>query len=61
MSSHLLIVVSCLPQCHHDLLLEAARLCSSPADALALGVVNVPKVVQRSSLAHLARQSEHES
>lgn len=52
-SSHLLIVLSCLPQRRHDLLLETAGLCSAPADALALGVVNVPKVVQRSSLAHL--------
>lgn len=54
-SRHLLVVLRCLPQCRHHLLLETARLRSAPADALPLGVVDVPKVVQRPCLTHLTQ------
>lgn len=60
--SHLLIILSCFPQCHHDLLWEISRLSSTPADTFAFGMVHVPKVVQSSRLTDLTQiQEKHVS
>ncbi len=48
-----LIVLCSFPQGYPGLLRELPRLRSCPADALALGVVNVPEIIQRSSLPNL--------
>lgn len=48
-----LIVLCSFPQGYPGLLWELSWLGSSPADAFALGVVNVPEIIQRSSLPNL--------
>lgn len=48
-----LVVVGRFPQSGPGLLRELPRLRAAPADALAVGVVDVPKIIQRASLANL--------
>lgn len=49
----LLVVLRGFPQGRPGLLRELPWLRSAPADALAFGVVNIPKIIQRSSLPNL--------
>lgn len=59
-TTHLLVVLRCLPQCHHDLLWKISRFGSTPADTLAFGVVHIPEVIQSSCLTHLTQiQGKH--
>ena len=48
-----LVVLCSFPQGYPGLLWELSWLCSSPADTLALGVVNIPEIIQRPSLPNL--------
>lgn len=48
-----LIVLRSFPQGYPGLLWKLSWVSSSPADALALGVVNVPEIIQRSGLPNL--------
>ena len=50
-----LIVLCSFAQGYPGLLWEVSWLGSSPADALALGVVDVPEIIQRSGLPNLQR------
>lgn len=52
-SGLLLIVMRGFPQGRPGLLRELPWLRSAPADALAFGVVNIPKIIQRSGLPNL--------
>lgn len=52
-NTNLLIVMCCFPEGNSSLLWKISWLCSTPADALTLGVVNVSKIIQRSSLPNL--------
>lgn len=54
-----LVVLCSLLQSYPGLLWKHSWICSSPADALPLGVVNVPEIIQCSSLPNLqhAQQS----
>lgn len=58
--SRSLVVLGCLPQCHHHLLWKISRFSTAPADAFAFGVVHITKVIQRSCLTHLT-QTQGES
>lgn len=51
--ANLLVVLRSFPQGYPCLLWKLSWLCSTPADALALGVVNVSEIIQRSSLPNL--------
>ena len=48
-----LIVLCSFPQGYPGLLRELSWLSSTPADALALGVVNIAEIIQRSGLPNL--------
>lgn len=52
-SGHSLIVLRGLLQGCPGILRELSRLCSSPANAFPLGVVNVPEIIQRAGLPNL--------
>lgn len=53
-----LVVLSSFPQSCPGLLWELPWLRSTPADALAFGVVDVPKIIQRSSLPNLQQAQQ---
>lgn len=53
-----LIVLCSFPQGYPGLLWELSWICSTPTDALAFGVVNVPKIIKRSSLANLQQAQQ---
>lgn len=53
-SQHLLIVVGCFAESHHGLVWEVSWVGPVPADALAFGVVNVPKIIERPGLPDLS-------
>lgn len=53
-----LVVLGSFPQSSPGLLWELSWLCSTPADALPFGVVDVPKIIQRSSLPNLQQAQQ---
>lgn len=56
--TNLLIVLCSFPQGYPGLLREVSWLSSTPADALAFGVVYIPKIIQRSSLPNLQQAQQ---
>lgn len=53
-----LVVLGSFPQSSPGILRELSWLRSAPADALAFGVVDVPKIIQRASLPNLWRAQQ---